>query len=247
MIEFEINPKYYKEIHNALNAVANECRMEFTKQGVSTTLVCPANVLMGIINIPKKAFESLKVDKTVYIGYKLKLFETASEQTMFLDSPVNHKFSILQEDGLTEGQLITTARIKHDIFTDKVKLYDVESIRKKPKVPKVVLPCVFKLLKSTLVKLVKRGKSVRFEVDNGELVCRGDTDWKTNPIAVKSEEKANSNFSNDELKYIVKAIPKNIIEVTMSMGVDYPCTVEFKICDGKVPVKYLLAPRIESD
>lgn len=247
MIEFEIKPQYYKEIHNTIFAVDIECKMEFTKQGIAIALVDPMNVLMNVVNIPKKAFESLKVNKNISIGYELKLFETDAEQKMFLNSKVNHTFAISQEDGLDDLIPITHAEIKHDIFVDTITLPDSNSIRKNIKVPKLDLPCAFELEVATLRKLIKRDDYVRFEIENGKLVCRGAPDWYTKPIAVKTDGVANSMFSSNYLKAVVKAIPSKVKSIKVNMGVDYPCTIEYNICDDMVPVKYLLSPRIESE
>lgn len=247
MIEFEIKPQYYKEIHNTIFAVDDACKMEFAKQGIAIALVDPMNVLMNVMNIPKKAFESLKVNKNTSLGYELKLFETDAEQKMFLNSKINHIFNITQEEGL-DGQIpITYAEIKHDIFVDTVMLPDPSSIRRNIKVPKLDLPCAFELEVATLRKLIKRGDYLRFEIENGEMVCRGAPDWYTKPIAVKTDGVANSMFDAHYLKAVVKAIPSKVKSIKVNMGVDYLCTIEYNICDDMVPVKYLLSPRIESE
>jgi len=248
MIEFEIQSKYYKQIHNALFAVDDECRIDFTRHGMSILLVDPSNVLIGKISIPKKAFESFGVIKPMSIGYVLKLFETDAEQKMFLNSKSNHIFNISQDDGLADEIPITNAEIKHDIFTDTVTLLDEDRIRTKPKPPELKdISCSFELETTLLRKLIKRGTHIRFSVRDGKLVCYGTPDWYTNPIPVQSKEIANSMFSNDYLKDIVKAIPQSVKTVKMTMGVDYPCNIEFDICDGLGKVKYWLAPRIESE
>lgn len=252
MIEFEIKPEYYKQIHNAINAVSNECRLNFTKSSISTNLVNPINTMMGIIDIPKNTFESFKVTKSETIGFELNLFKEKTKkkpiQSMFLNSKVNHKFKIIHENGITIENVLTTAFIQHDIFKDKVSLIDVNNIRKEPIVPALELPCIFGLPVSTLRKLIKRGEYVRFITkSDGNLICNGEPDWNTTPILVNSNAEANSMYDMDYLKGIISAIPRNVNCVKFTMGIDFPCTIEFNICDGKVPVKYLLAPRIESE
>jgi len=247
MIDLEIQSKYYKQIHNALVAVDDECRIDFSKKGMSILLVDPSNVLIGEISIPTKAFESFKVTKPASIGYVLKLFETDAEQKMFLNSIGNHIFHISQDDGLADEIPITKAKIKHDIFTDMITLLDEDRIRKKPKPPELNISCSFELEATLLRKLIKRGTHIRFSVKDGNLVCHGTPNWHTDPIPVQSNENANTMFSNDYLKDIVKAVPQTVKAVKMTMGVDYPCNIEFDICDGMGNVKYWLAPRIESE
>ena len=247
MIDLEIQSKYYKQIHTALIAVDDECRIDFSKRGMSILLVDPANVLIGKISIPKKAFESFEVTKPVSIGYVLKLFETDDEQKMFLNSKGNLIFNISQDGVMADEIPITRAEIKHDIFTDMVTLLAEDRIRKKPKPPELNISCSFGLEVTLLRKLIKRETHIRFSVTDGNLICHGTPNWHTDPIPVQSKEIANTMFSNDYLKDIVKAVPQTVKTVKMTMGIDYPCNIEFDICDGMGHVKYWLAPRIESE
>jgi proliferating cell nuclear antigen len=45
---------------------------------------------------------------------------------------------------------------------------------------------------------------------------------------------------------MVRSIPAGSV-VSISLGNDYPVKLEFEIADKKGSVRYLLAPRIESD
>lgn len=251
MIEFEIKPEYYKQIHNAINAVCDNCKLNFTKSGISIKQVDYVNVMMSKIDIPINTFESFKVTKPETIGYELDLFKEGNKkkpiQSMFLNSKVNHKFKIIHEDGITVDDVVTTALITHDIFNDKVSLVDVSEVRKEPTIPMLNMSCTFKLPVLLLKKIVIRGEYIKFEVTKSKLICHGELNWHTNPLTILPTDNATTMYSIDFLKDVVKAIPRTVNEVTMSMNTDYPCTIEFKICDGKVPVKYLLAPRIESD
>jgi proliferating cell nuclear antigen len=53
-------------------------------------------------------------------------------------------------------------------------------------------------------------------------------------------------FPLDYFSNMVKAI-SSAQTVTLYLGTDYPVKMEFKIAGGKGEVKYLLAPRIESE
>ena len=251
MIEFEIKPEYYKQIHNAINAVCDDCKLNFTKSGVLIKQVDYVNVMMSKIDIPKNTFESFKVTKPETIGYELDLFKEGNKkkpiQSMFLNSKVNHKFKIIHEDGITVNNVVTIALITHDIFNDKVSLIDVSEVRKEPKIPAYNMSCTFELPVHLLRKLVKRGEYIKFEVNKSKLICHGEPNWHTNPLTILPTDNAITMYSTDFLKDIVKTIPRTVNEVTMSMNTDYPCAIEFKICDGQVLVKYILAPRIESD
>lgn len=241
MIEFEIKPDYYNQICKAILAIEYECKLCFTKTGVKTDIVDPANVCMVSLDMPEKIFEDYHVTKNVQIGYNFDLYVTKKTKN-------NHKFNITQQDSDVVDRPITILNIEHDIFVDTMTLLDVESIRRKPKVPQLDLSCSFNIDVDFLKKIIKRDTHVVFDVVNSKLECYGvDKNWNTKPIEVNTIDTAHGNYSTDYLKDIVKAIPNKIKTIKMSMGIDYPCTIEFPICDGLVPVKYLLAPRIESE
>ncbi|MCK5386530.1 MAG: hypothetical protein KAJ39_05060 [Gammaproteobacteria bacterium] len=241
MINFEIGPQYYEEIHNAITVVDNECKLNFLKSGIKTEFVDPANVLLISMNIPKKMFESYNIETEIEIGY---IFC----DLICFDGETNHKFEIVQTDGDGIRDPITTLTLYHDIFVNTIVLPKINNIRHKPNYQKLNLKCQFKLNVDFLKKVVNHSNEyVCFDVKNSQLTCNEDTIWKTQPINVDTKEVGRSLYSKDYLIDIVEAIPDNVELVEMSIGVDYPCTIKFNICDGMVPIMYLLSPRLEID
>lgn len=242
MIEFTIKPDYYKQIHNAINAVYEECRLNFTKNRLETILVDPSNAIMGSIEIEKTVFELYNVDEIETIGYMLNKFGSRDDLNMFLDSETNHHFVFYREGDKSK------VKITHDIFIDQITLPESGYIRKQPKIPNLDLPCTFYLPVSMFKKIIKRGEYFRFVVEDNHLICDGqqdDTKWHTEPMRINQTKDVNARYSTDFIKDIATAIPDNIDTLKISIDTDYPCTIEFSICDGKVPVKYLIAPRIQ--
>lgn len=243
MIEFEIKPEYYKQIHNAISAVYDECLLNFTENQLKTVLVDPTNILMGSIEVDKLVFESYNVDESKTVGYTLNCFGDSNELNMFLDSETNHTFSFYQEDDKSK------IKLTHDIFIDKITLPESSHLRRQPRMLDF-FPCIFDLPASMLKKIIKRGEFFRFVVEDNHLICDGeldDTKWHTEPMRINPTIDVYARYGTIFIQDIVNAIPNDIDTVKISMGTDYPCTIEFNICDGKVPVKYLLAPRIESE
>ena len=89
--------------------------------------------------------------------------------------------------------------------------------------------------------------AVRFEV-----VSEGDTDTVSHMVPkdlleeLQAKDAVRSLFPLDYFSNMVKAI-SSAPTVALYLGTDYPVRMEFKIAAGKGEVKYLLAPRIESD
>src|SRR5206468_8228172 len=94
----------------------------------------------------------------------------------------------------------------------------------------------------------------RFEGVPGWLRDRvgGDTDNVSHMVPkdlleeLQSKEAVRSLFPLDYFSNMVKAI-SSAPTVTLYLGSDYPVKIEFKIAGGKGEVKFLLAPRIESE
>ncbi|HEY7589244.1 MAG TPA: DNA polymerase sliding clamp, partial [Thermoplasmata archaeon] len=63
---------------------------------------------------------------------------------------------------------------------------------------------------------------------------------------LQAKDAVRSLFPLDYFSNMVKAI-SSAQTVTLYLGTDYPVKMEFKIAAGKGEVKYLLAPRIESE
>jgi proliferating cell nuclear antigen len=85
-----------------------------------------------------------------------------------------------------------------------------------------------------------------------EVVSEGDTDTVSHMVPkdlleeLQAKDAVRSLFPLDYFSNMVKAI-STAPTVALYLGTDYPVRMEFKIAGGKGDVKYLLAPRIESD
>jgi proliferating cell nuclear antigen len=88
--------------------------------------------------------------------------------------------------------------------------------------------------------------------DGFEIVSEGDTDTVSHMVPkdmleeLQAKDAVRSLFPLDYFSNMVKAI-SSASNVVLYLGTDYPVKMEFKIAGGKGDVKYLLAPRIESE
>jgi len=88
--------------------------------------------------------------------------------------------------------------------------------------------------------------------DSFELFAEGDTDTvnlklpKNLLVSLTVSSKCKSLFSIDYFSNMIKSV-KGEDPISIQLGNDNPVKVEFDIADSKGHVKYLLAPRIESE
>jgi proliferating cell nuclear antigen len=127
-----------------------------------------------------------------------------------------------------------------------------------PKMPTLNLPAKAVLKASEISRGVRASEAVSDHLavtvnkDNFELFAEGDTDTvnlklpKDLLVELKANENYKSLFSIDYFSNMIKPVKGDDI-VTIHLGNDNPVRVEFDIADKKGHVKYLLAPRIESE
>jgi proliferating cell nuclear antigen len=127
-----------------------------------------------------------------------------------------------------------------------------------PKVPNLNLPAKIRVRTEELRQGIRASESVSDHIaliatpDGFEILSEGDADSVNLKLPkdmldeLVCKEKARSLFPLDYFANMIKAI-STAPTVTMYMGNDYPVRLEFDIAGGKGQVKYLLAPRIESE
>jgi proliferating cell nuclear antigen len=127
-----------------------------------------------------------------------------------------------------------------------------------PKVPNLSLPTQMSIAAEELQRGIRAAESVSDHIalnatsDGFEMFSEGDTDTvslkldKDSLISLTSEEDVRSLFPLDYFSNMIRAIPGSTV-VEIHLGNDYPVKMEFDVADGKGKVRYLLAPRIESD
>ena len=127
-----------------------------------------------------------------------------------------------------------------------------------PKVPSLNLPAKVTIRTDELRQGIRASESVSDHIaliagpDGFEIVSEGDTDTVTHKVSkelleeIAAKETVRSLFPLDYFSNMVKAI-SSAQTVRLYLGNDYPVKMEFKVAGGKGEVKYLLAPRIESE
>ena len=245
MFEAKVKAEVLRELVDVVSTLVDEAKINVNKEGVSVRAVDPAHVAMV----------DLKLDRAAFDGYK------ADDQELGLDLDKLKEVLRLAKAG-------ETIDMKHD--EDKNKLvFTVGNITRRmslvdtagmsdPKVPNLNLPAKLKIRVEELRQGIRASESVSDHIalavspDGFEMVGEGDTDsvklklGKENLDELETKENVRSMFPLDYFSNMIKAI-STAPTVTMYLGNDYPVKLEFDIGGGKGQVKYLLAPRIESE
>lgn len=228
----------------AVYMLVNEAKLKISADGISIAAVDQSNVAMVEFNLSKDAFEEYEATDGE-IGIDLPKFSSILEMssqdiiTIVLDE-VNHKL-IFIFGGLT--------------YT--LSLLDPSSIKKEPRMPHLELPATVIVNGEELKRAIKASQKVSdymfFGIKDDCFImgANGDTDsviieLQKNQIVDLTGTNSRSLFSLDylgSLSKIVSSCPKTILNI----GTNLPLKVEIGIAEGKGTVRYIIAPRVESD
>jgi proliferating cell nuclear antigen len=245
MFKAKIKAEILREVVDVISALVDEAKFNITPDGVNLRAVDPAHVAMLDMILQKKGFEEYKA-KECELGIDIDKLK----EVLKLAGP-GDIFSIEHDED--KNRLILDV----GNITRRMALVDTAGMSD-PKVPNLNLPAKLIVDTNELKRGLRAAEAVSDHValiassDSFEMVSEGDTDSVNLklPKALLKEldckEGQKSLFSLDYFSTMVKATGASP-EVTLYLGTDYPINLEFDFAEGNGHVKYLLAPRIESE
>ncbi|HEQ78880.1 MAG TPA: proliferating cell nuclear antigen (pcna) [Euryarchaeota archaeon] len=245
MFDARIRAENLREIVEVLSTLVDEVKVSINKDEISTKAVDPAHVAMVDLVVSKKAFEKFKGDE-MELGLHLdklksilKLTRSGDEISMHYDEDKNRL--IVQVGNITRTMaLVDTAGMSE------------------PKVPKLSLPSSMTVKVSELVQGIRAAESISDHIalhmtpEGFQMNSEGETDSTSLKIPkesleeLKTKESVRSLFPLDYFTNMVKAA-SSADTVSMWLGTDFPVKIEFSLAGGHGHVRYLLAPRIETE
>lgn len=245
MFKAEIRADTLKGLVNVISTLVDEVKFKITSEGMVLRAVDPAHVAMIELNVEAGAFESYAADQTE-IGLDLDKVKDVLKL-----SSTGDIISLEQDEN--HGRLI----FKVGNITRRMNLVDTSSMND-PKVPQLELSAVIEVPVSELQRGIKASESISdhialtAEPEFFELACEGDTDSvnlrleKSQLSSLTVDDRVCSLFPLDYFSNLIKAIPSDVV-IRIELDSDFPVVLKFGLADGKSKVKYLLAPRIESE
>ena len=245
MFEAKIKSDVLKEVVDVISTLVDEAKFNVGKEALVVKAVDPAHVAMVDLTLDRQAFESYKADDV-----ELGLDMDKMKEVLKL-SRAGDVLAVTQDE--EKNRLV----VHVGNITRRMSLVDTAGMSD-PKVPNLNLPAKIRVRTEELRQGIRASESVSDHIaliatpDGFEILSEGDTDSVNLKLPkdmldeLVCKEKARSLFPLDYFANMIKAI-STAPTVTMYMGNDYPVRLEFDIAGGKGQVKYLLAPRIESE
>jgi proliferating cell nuclear antigen len=245
MFNAKVKSEVLKGIIDVTSPLVSEVKFNINSKGISLRAVDPAHVAMINLEIDSKAFEEFKADE-MELGVDIdklagimRLSTSGDVVSLEYDEKVN--------------RLI----VKIGNLVRKMSLIDTAGMPD-PKMPNLDLPAKVIIKASEISRGVRASEAVSDHLavtvnkEFFELFAEGDTDTvnlklpKDLIVELTTNGKYKSLFSIDYFSNMIKPVKSEDV-VTIHLGNDNPVKVEFDIADKKGHVRYLLAPRIESE
>jgi proliferating cell nuclear antigen len=245
MFNAKAKSEVLRELIDVVSTLVDEVKFNVTKSGIGVKAVDPAHVAMVDLSVEKSAFEEFKGDDSELgidinkMREVLKLARAGEIISMDLDEDKNRLV-------MSVGNIVR-----------RMSLVDTAGMSD-PKVPSLDLPAKLAVRTDELRQGIRASESVSDHIaliassDGFEMISEGDTDSVNLKLPkdlleeLSCKETVRALFPLDYFSSMIKAA-SSADSITMHLGNDYPVRMEFKIADGKGEVKYLLAPRIESE
>lgn len=245
MFKAEIKADTLKSIVNVISTLVDEVKFTIDGEGISLKAVDPAHVAMIEVDVKKGAFESYAAEPTE-IGLDLDKVKEVLKLATSGDI-------ISMEQDESHGRLV----FKVGNITRRMNLVDTSSMSD-PKVPQLSLSANIDVAVSELQKGLKAAETISDHIaliadeETFELSSEGDTDMaslkldKSKLQSIEAKSRVCSLFPLDYFSNLVKAVPSDTV-IRVELDNDYPVKLIFNLAGENGTVKYLLAPRIESD
>ncbi len=245
MFEAKLKADVLKELVDVVSTLVDEAKLNVGKDSVTVKAVDPAHVAMVDLSLDRGAFESYKAEDA-----ELGLDMDKMKEILRL-AKAGEVISINHDED--KNRLVVSV----GNTTRRMSLVDTAGMSD-PKVPSLNLPAKLVVRTDELRQAIRASESVSDHIalkaspEGFEVVSEGDTDTVSHMVPkdlleeLQAKDAVRSLFPLDYFSNMVKAI-STAPTVALYLGTDYPVRMEFKIAGGKGEVKYLLAPRIESD
>ncbi len=245
MFQARARAEILKEVVNVVSTLVDEAKFTVNADGLTLRAVDPAHIAMVDLTLGKEAFEEFKADESE-IGIDI------DKLSQFLKlAKADDMVDLKHDEDKRKLKIMVGDITRHMSLIDTTGMSD-------PKVPNLELPASVTVRADDLMQGIRASETVSDHIalvanpDGFEMSCEGDMDqvhWrkaKKDLGALEAPSGVRSLFPLEYFSNMLKSVSSGS-PVTMHLGSDYPVKMEFKIAGEKGEVRYLLAPRIESN
>lgn len=246
MFRGKVKTNVLKEVVEVISTLVDEAKFNINKDGIVVKAVDPAHVAMVELTLGSKAFEEYKASE-IELGIDV---DKLKDVLRWVEHPTD---SILMEYDKSKNKFVVmVGNAKRTMpLVDTSNMTDT-------KVPNLNLPVKIVAKIRDITNTIKASDKVSDHIaiqaspDGLNMTARSGEDIlevtlnKETLESIDCKENTKSLFALDLFSKMIRATGSSE-KITLNLGNDFPIRMEFDIAEGNGHVKYLLAPRIESE
>jgi proliferating cell nuclear antigen len=242
--------KMWKTCIGMMVNLVEEAALKFSEEGVRTRAMDPSRVALVDLEIGSGAFSEYQVKGPTVLGINL----LEMDRILSRGKPADELTIELDQSG---SGLNLTFR---GASTRRLSLPLIDVSEAELPEPKIPFTATVEVLAGALQDGLKDaelfGENVRFEAKGEEFLMssageKGKTEMKLEKgdqalIKIAAKQPTRATYGIAYLSNMLKSAESGN-PVTLSFGTDLPLQLDFPIAEGKGRLRFLLAPRIESE
>lgn len=244
-----VKKAHLQQFLDTLEAFAGESRIHWNEEGLSASLVDPANVVMACpATLHADGFESYSSPGSATIGVDLERLGD------YISNAASGDMVSLSVDMETRKLEIEYGVVQHEMA-----LIDPDTIRQEPEKAELDLPNSVTLTGADMKLVAEETERTSDHVtvigdpdaEEVRFVAEGDTDDTTltfgdeEVVGARVTERTEAMFSLEYLGDLAKPMPKEA-EVNLRFGDSFPLELDWMACEGTQATSAMLAPRVDT-
>lgn len=242
-MEFKIQAEYLKEIFKIASACSNEIRFEFYKSFIKFSVTDTANILLLNMVIPASICDVYNIGDEEKIIACINVSDIVNISKLLLCSV----FVIIRNDKIyiDNGKYVFSFDLLKDSVVKKSPKgeYNIDGLFATSLIPVVDFKRFLSVYKKYSDKITLRTRNDGFHAGFNKATIMQYNEYN-GLLNTEDHEISKSHFSVEYLCDIFSVL-SGIVNITT--GIDKPCEIRFKCCDGIGNGYFMLAPRIIGD
>lgn len=241
-----------KQVLDSVGVLVDDCKMGIGSKGVTVKATDKAGVGVLHLQLEENAFTKYDASGGVIVFD----IEYLSKSLEMVEGDATVRLEADSQDGQLE--------ISSDNFDCKAPLFDPESLKQDSRIDPLEYTTKVKLDYADFKRGVEAAEMAQSTVDAehlslivpdnvDKLIIDTEQDFNEVSVGVPAEdlqslegEPAVSKYSINYFKDVKKATPENT-EIDIQFSEEFPVKIEYEFADGTGEVKYVIAPRVESN
>lgn len=242
--------KVWKTCVGTMVNLIEEVAFKFAPEGIKMKAMDPSHIALVDFELPASAFVEYNIKQPVVLGVNL-----AEMDKILSRAKAEDELTLELDEGKNRLNLVFKGTSTRRLSLPLIDVREAELPE-----PKLQFTAAADILAGVIQDGLKDaeivGDNARFELNEGGFFISAESDKGTSELKLNKGDKALAKLNIKQparamfnIKYLID-ITKGASSgdmVTVNLGTDLPIQLDFQVAEGKGKLRFLLAPRVESE